>query len=61
MDMIDILKMDEMAQRFRATLPNNRIGFVAHLLGKLAQVDAEKVAEAMQRASVVRVVHDETT
>ena len=59
MDMIDILKMDEMAQRFRATLPNNRIGFVAHLLGKLAQVDAEKVAEAMQRASVASVVHDD--
>jgi len=61
MEIIDVLKIDEMAQRFRATAADNRIGFVAHLLGKLAQVDAEAVAEAMQRATVVRVVHEGKT
>jgi hydroxyethylthiazole kinase-like sugar kinase family protein len=57
MNIIDILEMDKIAARFAATAADNRISFVAHLLGKLAQVDAEAVAEAMQRATVVRVEH----
>jgi len=61
MDIIDILEMDKIAARFAATAADNRIGFVAHLLGKLAQVDAEAVAEAMQRATVARVKHNEAT